>query len=266
LLSSGFIQVHALVRAGADQARLPIGHGITLETGDLDDSASLDTAMAGAYGVFSVMPFELKGAEAEIRRGRSVADAARRAGVRHFVYSSTGGADRADGVPHFETKNVIEQYIWELGLPASVIRPALLMENFLHSEHPQLVSGVAVFRAAVHPQTRRQMVAAGDIGMVAAAMLAHPGQSIGQTIEVAGDELTGPQTAEKYTEVTGQPARFEEQPIGEVLAFDADFAAMFEWENGHSFGADIGKLRRDYPELSSFASWLRAHSRAVMPR
>ena len=51
----------------------------------------------------------------EIRLGRNLADAAKAAGVRHFVYTSVGGADRQSGVPHFETKWAIEQHIGEIG-------------------------------------------------------------------------------------------------------------------------------------------------------
>jgi uncharacterized protein YbjT (DUF2867 family) len=221
--------------------------------------------MKDAYGVFSVLPLDEHGPDAEIRRGRDVADAAARAGVRHFVFSSTGGADRSEGVPHFHTKYVVEQHIRGLGLPASIVRPALFMENFASFEHPRLVDGVAVFRAAVHPQVSRQMIAVDDIGMVVADMFTRPGSFIGQALEIAGDELTGPQIAEKYTRVTGQPARFEEQPIDEVRAFNEDFAAMFTWLNKQGFRADIAGLRADYPELTTFERWLGQHILAVSP-
>src|SRR5215469_1069588 len=104
LLSGGFTKIHALVRADADPGQLRLDKRITVDIGDLDDGASLDAAMAGAYGAFSVMPLDRYGPEAEIRRGQRVADAASRAGVRHFIYSSSGGADRPEGVPHFQTK------------------------------------------------------------------------------------------------------------------------------------------------------------------
>jgi len=266
LLAGGFTKIHALVRADTDPATSRIDQRITREVGDLDDGVSLDAAIAGAYGVFSVLPLDQNGPGTEIRRGQRVADAASRAGVQHFIYSSTGGADRAEGVPHFHTKYVIEQYVRELRLPASVLRPALLMENFTAFERPRLTGDAAVFSAAVHPATRRQMVAVEDIGIIAADFFGHPDESIGRTLEIAGDELTGPEVADTYTEVTGQPALFQEQPIEEVRAFDADFAAMFTWVTKHSFGADIGKLRELYPGLSTFASWLRQHAPAVVPQ
>jgi uncharacterized protein YbjT (DUF2867 family) len=260
LLEVGFTQVHALVR-GVDsgQAKELASSGVKLEVGNLDDSGSLRTAMTDAYGAFCVLPLDRQGPEAEIRRGRIVADVAMRAGVEHFVYSSSGGADRSDGVPHFATKYAIEQHVRSLRLPATIVRPALFMENFLDFERPRVVDGVSVFRSAFYPGTRRQMIAVDDIGIVVADLFARPADTIGTTLEIAGDELTGPQVAEAYARATGRPARFEEQPIEEVRAFDPGFAAMFDWLNTHSFGADITALRGTYPELSTFATWLDGH-------
>src|SRR5215469_11146167 len=175
LRRSGFTNVHALVRtADGSRARLLSEQGITLRVADLDDTESLGSALKDAYGVFSVLPLDTRGPDAEIARGRSVAEAAARADVEHFIYSSTGGANRSHGVAHFHTKYVVEQHVHQLGLPASIVRPSLFMENFTSFERPRLVDGVAVFRVPAHPQTPRQMIAVDDIGMVAADLFTRP--------------------------------------------------------------------------------------------
>lgn len=267
LLERGFTNVHAFVHtAESDHARLLTEQGITMAIGDLDDSEALSSAMQGAYGVFSVLPFDQLGAEAEIRRGQSVADVAKAANVQHFIYSSAAGADRSEGVADFYAKYVVEEHLRALGLPASIVRPASFMENLMTFEHPRLVNGVAVFRVAIHPQTRRQMIAVDDIGMVVADLFVHPDTSIGETLSLAGDEVTGLQIAETYTKVTGQSARYEEQPIEEVQAVNPDFAKMLAWQNDHSFGADLAHLRASYPELTPFEQWLNQHRLAVMPQ
>ncbi len=267
LLAKGFRNVQALVRtAESPTAGLLAEQGITLVLGDLDDSASLVAAMHDAYGVFAVLPLDQFGPQVEIRRGTSVAEAAKAAQVQHFIYSSAAGADRSEGVADFSAKYVVEEHIRAPGLPASMVRPAAFMENVLTFEHPRLVDGVAVFRVAIHPETRRQMIAVDDIGMIVADLFARPDHSIGQTLEIAGDELTGLQMADIYTKVTGQPARYEEQPIEEVQAFNRDFAKMLVWQNDHSFGADLAQLRAAYPNLSTFEAWLAQHRLAVMPQ
>jgi uncharacterized protein YbjT (DUF2867 family) len=265
LLARGFTNVHALVRAAeSPTSRLLSEQGITLELGDLDESTTLQVAMNDAYGVFAVLPLDQSGPELEIRRGKSTAEAAKKAKVQHFIYSSAAGADRSEGVADFSAKYVVEEHIRALDLPASIVRPAALMENVLTFGHPRLVDGVAVFRVAIHPETRVQMVAIDDIGMIVADLFARPDYAIGQTLEIAGDELTGLQMADIYTKVIGQPARYEEQPIEEVQAFNPDFANMLAWQNDHSFGADIARLRVAYPNLCTFETWLDQHRLAVM--
>jgi uncharacterized protein YbjT (DUF2867 family) len=267
LLAQGFTNVHALVRTTeSPNARLLTEQGITLALGDLDDRAQLEVAIQDAYGVFAVLPLDTLGPEAEIRRGQNVAEAAKSAQVQHFIYSSVGGADHNEGVADFFAKYAVEEHIRALGLPASIVRPAALMENLLTFEHPRLVDGMAVFRVAIHPETRRQMIAVDDIGMIVADLFAHPEQAIGQTLEIAGDELTGLEMADIYTKVIGQPARYEEQPIEEVRVFSPDAAAIYAWQNEHSFGADLAHLRTVYPKLSTFEAWLDQHRLAVMPQ
>src|SRR5262252_6627302 len=104
--------------------------GLDVVRGDLEDSASLERAVRGVYGVYSVQDFWSVGTEREVRQGKNLADAAKRAGVEHFVYSSAGGAERNSGIDHFESKWEIENYIRKLGLPATMIRPVAFMENY----------------------------------------------------------------------------------------------------------------------------------------
>ena len=68
--------------------------GIEVVHGDLEDLTSLDGAARGAYGVYSVQDFWSVGARREVQQGKNLADAAKKAGVVHFVYSSVGGAER----------------------------------------------------------------------------------------------------------------------------------------------------------------------------
>ena len=68
--------------------------GVELVQGDMDDTTSLARAATGLYGIYSVQDFWAVGAKREVQQGKNVADAAKKAGVKHFVYSSVGGAER----------------------------------------------------------------------------------------------------------------------------------------------------------------------------
>ena len=104
--------------------------GVELVQGDLEDSATLERAARGAYGIFSVQDFWAVGARREVQQGKNLAEAAKKARVEHFVYSSVGGAERNSGIDHWESKWEVEKHIRKLGLPATMLRPAAFMENY----------------------------------------------------------------------------------------------------------------------------------------
>lgn len=256
--------VRALVRnpqtpAAAGLAQL----GVTLVRGDLDDPDSLRVAMAGAHGVFSVQTFMTSGGlGGEVRRGRAVADAAAASGVAHLVYSSVGGADRASGVPHFDSKWAIERHLRSLPVPSTVLRPTFFMDNF--AEHPpEVVDGTLVVRLALHPDTRVQLVAVEDIGVFAAQAFDDPDRYVGAAVELAGDELTGSQIAATFGVAGAMPARFEELTLDQValnsaIPFSHEIALMFEWFQTAGYAADIPALRASHRPLYTFGDWLHA--------
>ena len=89
LLAGGW-HVRALVRDATTPAAAALAAtGAELVRGDLDDRASIDAAVRGAHGLYSVQSANPN----EIAQGKTIADAAQAAGVQHLVYSSVGGAE-----------------------------------------------------------------------------------------------------------------------------------------------------------------------------
>ncbi|MFF0487413.1 NmrA/HSCARG family protein [Nocardia sp. NPDC004068] len=251
LLAAGF-PVRALVR-DPGSARGLAALGAHPVAGDLDDPASLRAAARGCRGVFSVQPSDMAAPdpETEVRRGRAVADAAAAAGVAQLVYSSVGGAERRSGVIHFETKAEIEAHIRALGIPATILRPVFFMDNW-----PYLLEdrdGTRVAAVALPPRTGLQMIAADDIGRVAAEVFAHPDEFLGAAIELAGDELPVHRILAALAESDRIPTRLEQPSV-----LPEEFARMYAWIATSGFRADIPALRRRFPKLLTFADWLRA--------
>src|SRR5207253_9330708 len=90
MLAKGW-RLRALTRnpgsyAGKELARV----GVEVMRGDLEDPASLERASRGVYGVYSVQDFWSVGAKREVQQGKNLADAAKKAGAQHFVYSVGG--------------------------------------------------------------------------------------------------------------------------------------------------------------------------------
>jgi uncharacterized protein YbjT (DUF2867 family) len=234
-------------------------HGVELAQGDLEDAPSLERATRGAYGVYSVQDFWTVGAKREIVQGKNLADAAHKAGVQHFVYSSVGGAERNSGIDHWETKWEIENHIRKLGLPATILRPVAFMENYYID---QVEIGILKGKLSdpIRGDKPYQTIAADDIGAFTALAFERPSEFIGLALEIAGSELTNVQAAEVFSRVLGKTVKFQKLPLPMVRLFlGKEFHQMFRWFNESGFKADIADLRRRYPEvhLQTLGKWLR---------
>lgn len=255
LLKNGW-QVRTVTRDPNKPAAQALAQaGAEIVTADMEDRASLDAVTKGVYGVFSVQNFWLPevGVEGEVRQGKHVADAAKAAGVQHFVYTSVGGSERDSGIPHFESKWVIEQHIGELGLPATILRPVAFMENFTGFGGPR----DGVLTSMTRPETPLQLIATDDIGALAALAFENPEEYTGKAIEIAGDSLTIPQMVEMMSRVSGETITFREMSPDELHQFGEDGVKMMEWFDKEGYKTDIPALRRLYPPLHTFEVFLR---------
>jgi uncharacterized protein YbjT (DUF2867 family) len=94
LLGRGF-GVRALTRdPEKPEAKGLAALGAEVASGDLEDRSSIEGVLDGVHGVFSVQQSWETGVEGEVRQGVLLADAAKGAGVDHYVYSSVGSAHR----------------------------------------------------------------------------------------------------------------------------------------------------------------------------
>ena len=93
----------------------------------MDYPDSLKTAFQGASWVYSVQNPHTSSFVAEVRQGKNVADAAKFAGVKHIIQGSAGLGLKT-GMPSWDSKLQIQEYIQSVGLPLTVLRPMALME------------------------------------------------------------------------------------------------------------------------------------------
>jgi uncharacterized protein YbjT (DUF2867 family) len=243
----------------SEMSRALASEGVEVVQGDLEEPVSLEQAARGAYGVYSVQDFWTVGARREVTQGKNVADAARKAGVEHVVYSSVGGAERNSGITHWETKWEIENHIRKLGLPATMLRPVAFMENY-YVDQVEIGILKGKLMDPIRADKTYQTIAADDIGAFVALAFERPAEFIGMELEIAGSELTNPQAAEVFSRVLGKPVKFRRLPMPLVrIVLGKEFYQMFRWFNAEGFKADIEGLRRRYPEvrLQTLEQWLR---------
>jgi uncharacterized protein YbjT (DUF2867 family) len=231
--------------------------GAELVRGDLDDRASLDRATAGVSGVFSVQDPWLHGVESEIRQGKQLAEAAKRAGVEHIVQGSVGYADQPTGIAHFESKGVIEAHIRQLGIRLTSIRPALYMDSLLTQSEPRARFILGATRRGLHGG-KVQLAAVDDIGRVAAEAFEAHEIGADQIVELAGDELSFDEILATFTRVTGRKPPIVDLPFAFLRLFNRDAFLNFRWIGEAGWHFDLARLRTERPWLQAFEPWLRS--------
>jgi len=256
LLDRGF-RVRGLTRnPDSDAARALAALGAEMVQGDFDDTASLDAALAGAYGAYSVQQYRGIGVDAEVRQSKEFADAAKRAGVQHFVYSSVIYAHFDTGVPQFESKVEVEAYIREIGLPYSFVRPASFMSGF---EGVREAARNGVYRTPFPGDLARLHVAPQDIGRVVATAFAEPATWIGRELNLAGQRISYADIAATMSRVMGHTVRYEQIPWDEYAANATPMAQSREqWFMTHRVPVDFDALNREFPGLMTIEDYLRS--------
>jgi uncharacterized protein YbjT (DUF2867 family) len=220
----------------------------------MDNKNSLLKAAGGVYGIYSDQSIE-KGFETEVRQGKTMTDVAKECRVKHFVYSSVGGANRDTGIAHFDSKWEIEQYIRSQKLPATILRPVWFMENFLGPQFRESILN-GKLSMPLKPGKKLQMIAVDNIGDFVAAAFENPKKYIGQEIEIAGDDLTMPQVAQILSKVIDRDVQYNELPMEDMRKTNEELAKMFQWFNDVDYKSDISKLHQLLPDLMDFETWL----------
>ena len=257
-LLTGGHRIRALTRNAASRsARALADLGAELAAGDFTNRASLDRALDGVDAVFAMAtPFEA-GLDAETRQGVTLADAAKTAGV-FLLYSSVGSANRQTGIPHFDSKYVVERHIQDSGVAHTILAPVFFMENATTFGREQLAQGV--YALAMPGDRTLAQIAVADVGACAAAVLDDRQRYAGQRFDIAGDDLTGHDAVEILTRVSGRPFTYVEVPKDVVRArMGDDIVLMYEWFERVGYAIDRAALRAAFPSVRwhSFEDWAR---------
>ncbi len=257
LLAHGW-QVRAIARNLATPAVRALQQaGAEVVQADNDNPASLELAMRGVYGVFSIQP-AIFGYETEVRQGKNIAAAAKAVGIQHFIYTSVGGAEGQSRVRKLG-KWEIEQYVQALDLPTTILRPANFMEDIIG---PRFGAPNGTFSIALKPDVSLHLIAVDDIGALAALMFERPDAYLGKIIEIAGDSLTPPQIAAIISHTTGHSISYVQIPLETIRRQNPDVAQVFYFLNEIGYQIDIPALRKLYPNLMSFETWLQKEGKA----
>ncbi|MEU9475747.1 NmrA/HSCARG family protein [Streptomyces sp. NPDC048191] len=259
LLAAGH-HVRALTRTpDAPAATALRALGADVRRADLDDRASLDAALTGADALFAVTtPFGTD-TTTETRQGRTLVDAAAAARLGHVVLTSAAHADRGTGIPHYESKHLIERHLRASGVPWTVIAPAAFMDN--HTDGWTLAGlREGVFGWPMPAGRPFALIPAADIGAFAALAFGRRSAFVGRRVDIASDTCTPEQMAATLTTVTRRPITHHEVALDIVRTHSTDLAAMFAYFTTTGLDVDTAALRRAHPEIGwhTFSAWAAA--------
>lgn len=255
--------------------------------GDLEDPASIDAAFQGAHGAFCVTFFWVDfSPETEMRHAKTMAAAAKSAGVHHVVWSTLEDTrttlpisdERMPvlqgkyNVPHFDGKEEADAAFRDAGVPTTFLRTAFYWDNFIYfGAGPARGEDGVLTLTFPMGDSRLPAMASEDIGKIAYGIFKRGDELIGQTVSVAGEHLTGAQMAEKLSKALGEEVRY--------FAVDADayrgfgfpgadeMGNMFQWkrdfEAEYVGPRDLDVARSLDPELKDFDAWLAENAEKI---
>lgn len=254
-LARRLLPVRALVRrTDSPAARRLSDRGAELVQGTLDDVEGLAAAMSATSAVFAMTtPFE-SGTDAEIAQGRNIRAAAGRARVPHLVFSSVASATAHSGVPHFDSKAVIEQVLQAGDTPYTILAPTYFFENALGGADQIRAGTLELPLPADRPL---QQLARRDLGEFAAEVLTAPDGHVGRRIELASDQPTPQRMAAALGAALGRDVSHRTHDPAAIG--NPDMRAMWTFLNGPGYAVDITALHRENPTISwtSYEDWAR---------
>jgi len=278
--------VRAVTRkAESDAAKALAGAGAQVVVADLDDAASVERAMAGAFGAFCVTNFwEHFSPEKELAQAATLAAAAARAGVKHVVWSTLEDT-RAFfplgsrmpvllgkyNVPHFDAKGEANK-LFTGHVPTTLVNTSFYWDNLIHfgmgpKKGPDGVLAITLPMA----DKRLSGIAAEDIGKCVYGILKGGTANVGRTFGLAGEHLTGAQMAAALTRALGQTVRYNVVTPEQFRAFGfpgaEDMGNMFqfyaEFEDYFTGARPLDVARRLNPELQDFATFLARNASRI---
>jgi uncharacterized protein YbjT (DUF2867 family) len=268
LQESRQFHVRALTRNPSKHREL----GDEVVEADLSRPETLGTAFEGAYGVFAVTNFWETGTD-EWAQGVAAVDAAKAAGVDHFIWSTLPNVERissgAFDVPHFTVKARVDELVRQAGFAhhTFVVAP-FFYQNLNGTLAPQLQpDGSAVWTLPIDPTVKA--IHMGDItelGAVVAGAFSNPATAgNGQYLPLVGNLLSFDDIVNTL-KGQGRKVAFNQVP-GSIFStfFDgaAELAQMFAYFEKHTYlGPNDGRQIKLAAAVAGkpptdFASWAR---------
>lgn len=241
LLDAGH-EPHVLVRSGSE-AKLHRAGECKVTTGDLESPDAVDALVSGCdaviYNVGILREFPGKGITFEAlqyRGAKTVAEAAKRAGVRRFLLMSANGIDSAQ-TPYQTTKLKAEAMIRDSGLDYTIFRPSVIFGDprgtmefatQLYRDMVRVPVPAVGFHTGLSPAHGEVLMSPVHVRDVADAFVnaLSDESTVGKCFVLGGPEVVSwPQMLQRIAEAVGKRKLILPMPIG-FMKFGA---TLLDW-------------------------------------
>ena len=285
--NSGFA-VRAVTRdVNSDKAKELARMGAELVTADIDDPASMQKALQGAYGAYFVTFYWAHfSPEKERTEAQHMAEAAKAAGLQHVIWSTLEDTRKYvpldDNrmptlmenykVPHFDGKGESDHFFTDLGVPVTFLRASFYWDNFIYfGAGPK--KGPDGKQYLTFPLDDKTMagIASEDIGKCAYGIFKKGRELVGKTIGIAGEYLSGQEMAAGISKAIGQEVIYNNVTPDTYRAFGFpgadDLGNMFQFyrdfEKELNAIRDVSYSKELNPELKNFDQWLNENGKKI---
>lgn len=245
------VEVRAVRAKAGGEAELKALGSAEVLTGDAADRALLREAVAGIDAIYYITP---TAHPQEREMGWAAIDAAREAGIGHFIFSSVLHPIASPMLQH-KAKRDIEERLIEANIPFTILQPAdYMMPNVIGEA---IRSGV--WRQLYDLDRVQAMVALADVAEVVAKVALEREAHFGATYQLcAPGNFSGNHIADAIARVTGRE-------IGtELITPDDYFKAFYGMGDGEAYRYPKALIRSvamwygqyDFAGNSNVLTWL----------
>jgi len=280
--------VRAITRdVNSDKAKALSKLGAEVITADIDNPATMQSALKDAYGAYFVTFYWAHySPEKENAEAATYAKAAKDAGLNHVIWSTLEDTREfvplndnrmpivmeKYKVPHFDAKGESDKLFTEAGVPTTFFLASFYWENFIYfGSGPKRGADGKLALTLPIGDSKMGGIAAEDIGKCAHGIFKRGEEMIGKKIGVAGEALTGKEMAEALSGALGEEVVYNKIPADVYRSFGfpgaVELGNMFqfydEFEKEVNGVRNVGFSKKLNPELQSFEQWLNKNAKLI---
>jgi uncharacterized protein YbjT (DUF2867 family) len=257
--------------------------GAEVVLADLDDRASVQRALDGAYGAFLTTNYwEHQSAEKELIQAHTLAAASAQAGIRHAIWSTyedtrdffpvTGLAmpllEGRFRVPQYDAKGEAHRFFAQQRVPVTYLYTSCFWESLIHfGLGPKRRWDGSLVLTFPFGNARIPWVGVDDVGIAAKEIFLRGDALIYDSIGVAGEHLTGAELVAKLSAAMGEEVGYQSltpdqyralgfpgsKQLGNMFEFNRDYEAAYRARR------DLNRARALHPGIADFSTWLATH-------